>query len=78
MSLRNKISSVALVNEQSDSADLTGGVLGTRLAIELRDPDKIVLSKITARTLGTTEALHVRSFHVAPRRVHAAREALNL
>jgi hypothetical protein len=78
MSPRNKISSVALVNEQSDSADFTGGVLGTRLAIELRDPDKIVLSKITARTLGTTEALHVRSFHVAPRRVHAAREALNL
>jgi hypothetical protein len=78
MSPRNKIASITLVNEQSDSADFTGGVLGPRLAVELREADKIVLSKITARTLGTTEALHVRSFHVAPRRVHAAREALNL
>jgi hypothetical protein len=78
MSPRNKIASITLVNEQSDSADFTGGVLGPRLAVELREADKIVLSKITAHTLGTTEALHVRSFHVAPRRVHAAREALNL
>lgn len=78
MSPRNKIASVALVHEQSDSADFTGGVLGPRLAIELREADKIVLAKITARALGTTQALHVHSFHVAPRRVHAARAAINL
>jgi hypothetical protein len=78
MSPRSKIASVALVHEQSGSADFTGGVLGPRLAIELREADKIVLAKITARALGTTQALHVHSFHVAPRRVHAARAAINL
>jgi hypothetical protein len=77
MSPRNKIASLATVDTQSDSADFTGGVLGPRLAIELREPDKIVLSKITARTLGTTEALHVRSFHIAPRRINAVRATLN-
>ena len=78
MSPRNKIASLAVVETQSDSADFTGGVLGPRLAIELRESDKIALSKITARTLGTTEALHVRSFHIAPRRINAAREAITL
>ena len=78
MSPRNKIASLAIVETQSDSADFTGGVLGPRLAIELRESDKIVLSKITARTLGTTEALHVQSFHIAPRRINAVRAALNL
>lgn len=78
MSPRNKIASVVTVDTQSESADFTGGVLGPRLAIELRESDKIVLSKITARTLGTTEALHVRSFHIAPRRINAVRAALNL
>jgi hypothetical protein len=77
MSPRNKIASVSVVSAQSESADFTGGVLGPRLAVELRESDKIVLSKITARTLGTTEALHVRSFHIAPRRINAARAALN-
>jgi hypothetical protein len=78
MSPRNKIASVSVAETQSDSADFTGGVLGPRLNIELREPDKIVLSKITARTLKTAEALHVRSFHIAPRRINAARAALNL
>lgn len=78
MSPRNKIASLSVAETHSESADFTGGVLGPRLAIELREPDKIVLSKITARTLGTTEALHVRSFHIAPRRINAARAALNL
>ena len=77
MSPRNKIASVSIEHRATQSADFTGGVLGPRLAIELHEPDKIVLAKITARTLGTSEALHVHSFHVAPRRIHAARAALN-
>ena len=46
------------------------------LTIELREADKVVLSRITAKNLGTTEALHVLSFSVAPRRVASAVAAL--
>ena len=77
MTPRNKIASLALVGPESESADFTGGVLGPRIAIELRQADKIVLSKITAKTLGTTEALHVQAYSVAPRRIGAALAALN-
>lgn len=72
MSLTNKIASIKVVDSTSDGADFTGGVIGPRLAVELRTPDKIVLSKITAKSLGTTEALHVQTYNVAPRRTQAA------
>lgn len=76
MNPRNKIASVSVVDTDSESADFTGGVIGPRVAINLHDADKIVLSKITAKTLGTTEALHVKSYTVAPRRLRAAHAAL--
>lgn len=76
MSPRNKIASFSITDTQGESADFTGGVLGARLAIELREADKVVLSKITAKTLRTTEALHVKTYTVAPRRLQAACAAL--
>ena len=77
MTPRNKIASITIVGPKSESADFTGGILGPRIAVELRQADKIVLSKITAKTLGTTEALHVQSYSVAPRRLRVALAALN-
>lgn len=65
-----------VVSGPTDSADLTGGVLGTRLAVELKEADKVILSAITAKTLKTTEALHVKSFAIAPRRARAAMSAI--
>ena len=62
------MSSVEVVDAAGDAADLTGGVTGRHVRIAMRDADKVVLSPITARTMGTTEALHVLSFTVAPRR----------
>ena len=76
MNPRNKIAAITVVDSDGESADFTGGVIGPRIAIELREADKIVLSKITAKTLGTTEALHVKSYTVAPRRLQAAYAAL--
>jgi hypothetical protein len=78
MSPRSKIASLTTVGEAGESADFTGGVAGPRLAVQLREADKIVLSRITAKILGTTEALHVTTFSVAPRRLHAARDAITL
>ena len=78
MSPRSKIASLTTVTEAGESADFTGGVAGQRLAVQLREADKIVLSRITAKILGTTEALHVTTFSVAPRRLQAARDAITL
>lgn len=78
MSPRSKIASISVITEPGETADFTGGVAGRRIAVQLRDADKIVLSKITARLLGTTEALHVKTFSVAPRRLNAALSAIKL
>jgi len=78
MSPRSKIASLTVVAEAGASADFTGGVAGSRLAVQLREADKIVLSRITAKILKTTEALHVTTFSVAPRRLAAALAAIKL
>lgn len=78
MSPRSKIASLTVVPEAGESADFTGGVAGPRLAVQLREADKIVLSRITAKILKTTEALHVTTFSVSPRRLRAAVAAIKL
>jgi len=78
MSPRSKIASLTVVAEAGESADFTGGVAGSRLAVQLREADKIVLSRITAKILKTTEALHVTTFSVAPRRLAAALAEIKL
>ncbi len=72
MSMRSKILSITKVNESGETADFTGGVLGPRIAVHLKEADKVVLSKITAKTLGTIDALHVKAFSFAPRRLDVA------
>lgn len=68
----NHLGAVRLEERAGDEADLTGAVPGRRVRIEMTQPDKVILSPITMRTLGTTEALHVTSFAVAPLRAAAA------
>lgn len=72
----SKLRSVRAVDRAGDAADLTGGVLGPRIEVAMADADKVVLSRTTARMLGTTEALHVLSFTFAPRRTAAAISAI--
>lgn len=72
MVMRSRLANVVIAPGPDDAADLTGGVLGRRLDVELVEADKVVLSDITASLLGTSVALHVRKFSCAPRRLDAA------
>jgi hypothetical protein len=72
MSMRSKILSIAKVNESGEAVDFTGGIVGPRISVQLKEADKVVLSKITAKTLGTLDALHVKAFSFAPRRLDVA------
>jgi hypothetical protein len=72
MSTKNNIARIVETSVAGETADFTGGVLGRRIAVHLLNADKVVLSRITMKTLGTTEALHVKAFSIAPRRLHAA------
>jgi hypothetical protein len=76
MSHSEKILSVTRTSAVGEAADLTGGVFGDRLTVALTEADKVVLSAITAKSLGTTEALHVKMFCIAPRRLNAALSAI--
>lgn len=62
----NEVRRVLSIPSAGDEADLTGGSLGPRVRIELLEAAKVVLTPITAKTLGTTEALHVQSFAISP------------
>ena len=73
---RDNISSVALRADNGDAADLTGGVMLPRVLIGMQKADKIIVSPMTMKFLGTSEALHVQTFTVAPRRAAAALQAL--
>lgn len=76
MVMRKNIKNVTEVVEAGQTADFTGGIAGHRIAVEMLESDKVVLSDITAKTLGTTVALHVTAFSFAPRRLHAALAAI--
>lgn len=73
---RSQTRDIVVATENGEAADLTGGVLGRRIVVSLLQADKVILSPITMRTLGTGEALHVQMFSVAPRRLTAAHAAL--
>ena len=73
---RSQTRDVAVAGANGEAADLTGGVLGRRIIVSMSEADKVILAPITMRTLGTSEALHVQMFSVAPRRVAAAHAAL--
>ncbi|MEY4009700.1 MAG: hypothetical protein RLZZ93_392 [Actinomycetota bacterium] len=74
---RNHLGPVTLARAAGDEADLTGAVPGRRVTVSMTQPDKVVLSPITMRTLGTSQALHVVSFAVAPLRAGAAAAAVS-
>ncbi len=76
MSMRSKILSISKVAASGETADFTGGVAGPRIAVQLKEADKVALSNITAKTLGTVNALHVKAFSFAPRRIDAALAAI--
>lgn len=74
---RNHLGPVTLAGAAGEEADLTGVVPGRRVKVTMTQPDKVVLSPITMRTLRTSQALHVVSFAVAPLRAGAAVAAVS-
>ena len=66
------VTGMSMTTANGEAADLTGGVLGPRISVTAREADKVILSRITAKVLGTGEALHVQAFTVAPRRTAVA------
>lgn len=73
---RSQTRELRLARGNGEAADLTGGVLGTRVVVAMNQSDKVILAPLTMRTLGTGEALHVQMFSVSPRRAGAACAAL--
>jgi len=73
---RSQTRELTVSHTNGEAADLTGGVLGRRIVIAMTQADKVILTPITMRTLGTSEALHVQMFSIAPRRLGAAYAAL--
>ena len=78
MITRRNIKKLSVVPESGEAADLTGGIAGPRIAVEILESEKVVLSPITAKTLGTTIALHVSGFTFAPRRIGDAFAAIKI
>lgn len=76
MVMRKNIKRVERVAQSGEFADFTGGIAGDRIALEMVESDKVVLSDITAKTLNTTIALHVTGFSFAPRKLTAALAAI--
>ena len=68
----SNVTGISMTATNGEAADLTGGVLGPRISVSAREADKVILSPITAKVLGTGEALHVQAFTVAPRRTAVA------
>ncbi|MSO59193.1 MAG: hypothetical protein EXQ63_02585 [Ilumatobacteraceae bacterium] len=69
---------VTLSDAPSGEADLTGGVFGSRLVINLHESEKVVISAMTMKLLHSSEALHVQSFAIAPSNTtHARQQILN-
>lgn len=59
-----------------EALDLTGVTRGSLLVVTLRDSENLALSPYLARLLGTRDAVHVRSYAVAPTLVGQALAAL--
>lgn len=73
---RHDVSGVATRDSPGPEADLTGGVVGLRLVVELSRPATVTLAPVTTRMLGVGPALHVSSFAVAPVRAEDAAHLL--
>ncbi len=57
---------VDVVDAPGEALDLTGVVRGLSLKVSLREAENLALSPYLARLLGTLDAVHVRSYAVAP------------
>ena len=69
---KDNVAGLWLKDGNGDAADLTGGVMRPRVIIGMNNADKVIVSETTQKFLGTSQALHVQMFAVAPRRAPVA------
>ena len=65
---RHDVVSIALAPAATQAIDFTGLTWGVPLEVQLREMIDVRLTPLAARLLRTTDALHVKSFLVAPTR----------
>lgn len=63
---RNAVASVAAVGVAGEALDLSGVTRGLLVNVTLRDSENLALSPYLSRMLGTLDAVHVRSYAIAP------------
>lgn len=72
----NTVTSVRLADAPGEALDLSGITRGTVMVVSMRDAENLALSPYLSRMLGTLDAVHVRSYAVAPTLVGQALAAL--
>ena len=63
---RNAVASVTAVGVAGEALDLSGVTRGLLVNVTLRDSENLALSPYLSRMLGTLDAVHVRSYAIAP------------
>jgi hypothetical protein len=62
----NAVTSVRIAESPGEALDLSGVTRGALLLVSMREAENLALSPYLARMLGTLDAVHVRSYVVAP------------
>jgi hypothetical protein len=62
----NAVTSVRIAESPGEALDLSGVTRGALLLVSMREAENLALSPYLARMLGTLDAVHVRSYAVAP------------
>ena len=60
------VTDVRLADQPGDALDLSGVARGSLVVVSLRNAENLALSPYLARMLGTSAALHVRRYAIAP------------
>ena len=60
------VTSVRIAESPGEALDLSGVTRGALLLVSMREAENLALSPYLARMLGTLDAVHVRSYAVAP------------
>lgn len=63
---RSSVASVGAVGSAGEALDLSGITRGLLINVTLRDSENLALSPYLSRMLGTLDAVHVRSYAIAP------------
>jgi hypothetical protein len=72
----NTVTAVRVADAPGEALDLSGITRGALMVVSMREAENLALSPYLSRMLGTLDAVHVRSYAVAPTLVGQALAAL--